>query len=705
MPGMKQRVKDGLSLFLLRHSRFFDAFRYRELAGIPAGEDAAKHYYFGGWRTTDPSPRFSNEKYLEANEDVRRAGVCPLTHWLLYGKRQHYALYPGYVENHYHAYRVPRAVLRALGKAVCLPQRRRNRKIRLLVIAHVFYPEAADELLEYLKNLRGYRWDLAATIPEGAEAIREKIRQAKPNAAVTEVPNRGLDVLPFLQEISKRDLNQYDLIVKTHSKRCDPAAGRLADGMHFRKRDWFVGLHRAVLGSVRVHRNIDRLAQDGNTDLIAAKHLIIRDSPRRERLTRLFLAPLGLEPEAGCSFVAGGVWMMKAACARRLKEISVDENSFGVPKPGAFTLESALERYITGGIPATRMHGNTVCVFRQAINLIRFGRIKNDAGEPETGTDDGRRTAAFAVTETGEKAVAGDYFTAKELAEAMEKRGWHTKFLSRQEPGDRWYRVGKDTDVLISLLEDYDPQHITDDKATLVTIGWARNWFDKWIRSPGIGLYDLLLASSSTACREMEGQLGRRTELFPIATNAGRFGKEAPEEEIPEDYRCDVCFTGNRFGAREIETDLDPAALNCKVHIYGDGWEKVKVFAPYRKGHLPYEEIPKTYRGAKIVLDDATLSTQKTGSVNSRVFDALAAGCLVLTNNRKGAEETFEGKLPVFSSREELTALVKRYLEDGEARQAKVKELQAFVLERHTYEIRAAQLEQLLQHIPVEEAK
>ena len=24
-------------------------------------------------------------------------------------------------------------------------------------------------------------------------------------------------------------------------------------------------------------------------------------------------------------------------------------------------------------------------------------------------------------------------------------------------------------------------------------------------------------------------------------------------EDIPEEYRCDVCFTGNRFGKREIE--------------------------------------------------------------------------------------------------------------------------------------------------------
>ena len=43
MPGMKQRAKEKLSLFLLRHSRFFDEKRYREQTGLPAGTDAAAH--------------------------------------------------------------------------------------------------------------------------------------------------------------------------------------------------------------------------------------------------------------------------------------------------------------------------------------------------------------------------------------------------------------------------------------------------------------------------------------------------------------------------------------------------------------------------------------------------------------------------------------------------------------------------------------
>ena len=84
------------------------------------------------------------------------------------------------------------------------------------------------------------------------------------------------------------------------------------------------------------------------------------------------------------------------------------------------------------------------------------------------------------------------------------------------------------------------------------------------------------------------------------------------------------------------------------------------------------------------------------GPANSRVFDALASGVLVLTNGEIGAKETFKGKIPFFKSKEELNDLIEFYMKNEDARLAKVKELQKFVLENHTYEIRANTLKETL---------
>lgn len=730
MPGWKQRLKKQIMLRMLRHSRFFDEKWYRAQAGIPAAEDAAAHYLEGGWKEHDPSPAFRQEGYLAANEDVRREGVCPLAHYLFYGKKQHRPLYPGYAENRYRRLALPRAAARAAWEAACGRMIRRNRGSRLLVIAQIRYPEAAEEMAEYLKNLRKYRYDLAVTVPEGerAETIREKTLRFRPDAEIIPCPGTGTDAAAFAEALRRRAGGKYDIIVRLCSIGTDPRGGRLAEGKHWRGRDRFVMAHRAVLGAGQVHRNIDRLARDPGTALIAAKQMIITDSGRKKRLTARYLREMGLSLEDGYTWVAGGCWMMKAECAEAMKDAcrgikgagtegagtdSPGTEDFGRKGAGApaegFTPESALERYLTGWIPAEQKRGIAVCPGRQAMNRIRFREdYRNRAGdtaaqesaarEPAgTGSAAERKpTVAFAVTEAGANAVAGDYFTAMELAEALEKRGWRTKFLPRTEPGDGWYRVGRETDVLVSMLEDYDPQHITEEKEGLVTVGWARNWFDKWAESPGTALYDILMASSAAACREMADRLGREVRLFPIATNPGRFRDGREAEEAAPGFRCDYCFTGNRFGKREIESELDPEKIPYKLNIYGAGWERVRKFAPHCRGHVSYAEMPEAYRGARIVLDDATPSTKETGALNSRVYDATAAGCLVLTNNARGSEETFGGLLPVYTDEASLTEALNRYLGNEALRKEKARELREIVLARHTYGRRAEELEEIL---------
>ena len=701
MPEWKQRVKKRIELRMLRHSRFFDEQWYREQTGIPAGTDAARHYLEGGWRQHDPSPAFRQEGYLAANEDVRREGVCPLAHYLFYGRRQHYALYPGYTENHYHQYAAPRAILRTACETAFRRLIRRNREVRLLVIAHICYPEATDEMTEYLKNLRRYRYDLIVTVPEGesADTIREKMLCFHHDAEITTCPDRGFDVLPYVQALQRRKTEEYDLILKIRSEATDTPEGQPAEGHRQSGRVRFGTLFRAVLGAGRVHRNIDRLIREPGVELIAAGQMIITDSTYKQKLTGRYLKPFGLTLGADYTWVDGGCWMMKASCAETAKTLAIRAEDFGEPKRGSFSAASALERYLTGTIPAERKQGNRIRS-REKKNACRESTSEKKTGET---TRERIPTVAFAVTETGENAVAGDYFTAMELAGALEKRGWRTKFLPRTEPGNGWYRVGKETDVLISMLEDYDPQHIAEEAPGLMTVGWARNWFSRWAERPGTDLYDLLLASSRTACRELEERLSRRVRLFPIATNEERFREIREGTEIQPEYRCDYCFTGNRFGKREIEGELDPERIPYRLNIYGTGWERVRKFAPYCRGHVPYAGMPMVYRGARIVLDDATPSTKEAGAVNSRVYDAIAAGCLVLTNNERGAAETFKGLLPTYTDETSLTEKLKLYLGDEALRKGKVRELQQLVLTEHTYGKRAMQLEEMLREYRAEE--
>lgn len=300
-------------------------------------------------------------------------------------------------------------------------------------------------------------------------------------------------------------------------------------------------------------------------------------------------------------------------------------------------------------------------------------------------------TVAVVVTDDNPATSAGDYFTGLELCRALEKKGCKTKFLSMKK---NCYDVGTDTDVLISLLEKYDVSNITNASDRLITIGWARNWFERWCQKSYIGNYTYIFASSKTACNYMKQELGRDVKLFPIAANANIFRSEnvlSPEDR--EKFESDYVFTGSYWNdPREIIDIINPGDLPYKFKIFGANWDKVEKLAKYNAGFANYSEMPKIYAGTRIVVDDANRVTKPYGAVNSRVFDALAAGKLVITNGGLGAQETFEGMLPSFDSTEKFNALIEKYMTDEKAYQKKVDELRKFVLENHTYDIRAEQL-------------
>jgi len=296
---------------------------------------------------------------------------------------------------------------------------------------------------------------------------------------------------------------------------------------------------------------------------------------------------------------------------------------------------------------------------------------------------------AFAVTETGEKSITGDYFTAFELGESLKKFGWQIIFVTKTGSG-YWYEIDQDVDVLISLLDVYDPRRIRCLNKSLIKIAWPRNWFDRWVSHPGFLFYDLIFAPSKPALEYINKKSNKKSFLLPIATNTAKFNGRVTQKK---EYLCDYCFTGSYWNyPREIIDMLEPEEIPYTFKLFGKNWDKIDKFKKYNQGFINYSKLPEIYKSTKIVIDDANCATKKYGAVNSRVFDALACGALIITNGEIGAKETFNGKLPVFRSKKELSYLIGYYLSNDNERSAKIKELQKFVLDNHTYINRAKTL-------------
>lgn len=92
----------------------------------------------------------------------------------------------------------------------------------LAVILHLYYQDLWDEFSSYFNNIT-VDFDLYVSLVEGnnAEEASNLILAKYPNAKIYVLPNRGMDVAPFIytfDQIIKSGL-EYECFIKVHSKK------------------------------------------------------------------------------------------------------------------------------------------------------------------------------------------------------------------------------------------------------------------------------------------------------------------------------------------------------------------------------------------------------------------------------------------------------------------------------------------------------
>lgn len=224
----------------------------------------------------------------------------------------------------------------------------KNYSCKILVVLHLYYMDSWPTIQKYLRNLRPYKYDLIITyIPQQAnEKILAQIKQFKPDTQFFACANKGWDIAPFLEVISKQDLLRYDIVYKLHTKGTTRKFIYIYNQI-FKKKDWFTNLYDGILGGFSVHRTINRLCTHPTTGLVAAKNLIIQDPKHKQTFTAAYAQRLHIPITQNYHFVAGTCFAMKAALLEQVKTWPVHMTDFTPTKRGeGFSLAHALERMI-----------------------------------------------------------------------------------------------------------------------------------------------------------------------------------------------------------------------------------------------------------------------------------------------------------------------------------------------------------------------
>jgi hypothetical protein len=289
---------------------------------------------------------------------------------------------------------------------------------------------------------------------------------------------------------------------------------------------------------------------------------------------------------------------------------------------------------------------------------------------------------AITLTSLDRTAGFGDWYTGHELGDALEALGWRVSYLGRKDGS--WYRPDRSVDAIMVLIDAYD---ITRLPRGLVSMAWIRNWPERWLEHPWFGEFDIVFASSARIAAMVRDGSSKTATLLPIATNPDRFHVAPADRGLS----YDVLFTGNYWGEQRDVLDALPALAErgINVRVHGRGWQRVPAMASLDGGVLDYDDLPAAYATALIVVDDAATPTKECGSVNSRVFDALAAGAIVVTSGAVGVHDLFDPAFPTWSDPSSLVESVEQILRDPTPALDRARAYQALVLTEHTYALRA----------------
>ena len=241
----------------------------------------------------------------------------------------------------------------------------------------------------------------------------------------------------------------------------------------------------------------------------------------------------------------------------------------------------------------------------------------------------------------------GDYHFANAMKRSLEKLG----HACTVDCLDQWESVDSLTaDIVIVLrgLSRYKP------KEGQINLMWNISHPDK-ISLEEYSEYDHVFVASIPYAEKLQKQLTVPVSPLLQCTDPALFNPSV--EKKP---RHDVLFVGN---SRNVYRNIvrDAIQANLPISVYGTRWEQ---FIPkkYIAGeHIKNEELAGYYASAGIVLNDHWDTMREFGFISNRIFDAVASGALVVSDEIEGLSDVFLSSVVTYKSKEDLCEIFRNF--------------------------------------------
>ena len=164
--------------------------------------------------------------------------------------------------------------------------------------------------------------------------------------------------------------------------------------------------------------------------------------------------------------------------------------------------------------------------------------------------------------------------------------------------------------------------------------------------------FDSVFAASVSWSSSASQRTGIEVTPLLQATNSEKFFPGVDQPDTGEE----ILFIGNtRNVYRKIIKDCVESGISPS--IFGKDWDLFVSKDLIKGNFVPNDQLAGMYRSAGVVLNDHWPDMAKHGFLSNRLFDAVASGARVISDDAVGIKEVFGGSVSVYRTPSELAEL------------------------------------------------
>jgi hypothetical protein len=195
---------------------------------------------------------------------------------------------------------------------------------------------------------------------------------------------------------------------------------------------------------------------------------------------------------------------------------------------------------------------------------------------------------------------------------------------------------------------------------------------------------DHVFVASARFAADLRTRTGTPVDTLWQATDHHRFRPRPPDPRYAHEL---AVVAKTRTVMRPMVADALAAGL--RPAIYGSGWEEFVDPELVVADYVDNDELPLVYASTGVLLNDHWDTMRSWGFVSNRIFDALACGTPVVSDQLPEIEELFDGAVPTVEGPSALRATVDDLVARPEAARDRAGHGREQVLAAHTFEHRA----------------